>query len=144
MKMYKATDRIRVEVEIAGKDEDDRATVAFVLAPLTREQKTEVMGTFKMEGGKVVQSGVEMTMRAIKFALKDIEGVTDTDGKPYKLPLDAAGLVKDQALDDVLNIPVLSAVIVNGAMAMTRGVPTELVGEDGKKLPNVEVILDPK
>ncbi len=143
MKAFKSTDRIKIQVELIDSKKK-KTKAAFLLAPLTKDQKVAVVGSFKMEGGKVIQSGITMTLMAIKFALKGIEGVEGADGAPYKLSFDAEGNLDDNTLDDILNIPVLSAVIINGAMAMTKGVPTELVDDAGVKLPNVEVVLDPK
>lgn len=103
-KIYRQKDRKKVQI-------DD---IIVTLAPLSLENRSHAQALL-IEGQKkqdvlMLSEAIYYTIRA---SLKEIEGVTDIDDKPYKLEFEKGGLLKKECLLDLLNMecsPKLQAV----------------------------------
>ena len=133
MKIYSPKDRVRVTVD----------GVSFLFSPLTMKQKAEVMGCLTVKSGNMVQDRWEMVRLALKYSLKGVEGLEDSEGKPWALALDSEG-VAQESLDDLSNLSDKADLLFSAALQMTTGIPTQLIDGDGKPYEGVEVKLDPK
>ena len=135
-KIYKRSDRIAVQI-------DD---ITVRLAPLTFDQKNEIQQSMLDGRSKndlaALSKGITLAM---KYSLRGIEGVQDSDGQPYKLALDEAGNLTDSCIDDLLNLESKEKLTLV-CMSLLRGIPeqfTDMVGvsfvattSEGSKVPN--------
>ncbi len=128
---------------LAGTPDPDKR-LTFILSPLSAKQKSEVMSYVSTDSGKMVQSTYEMGLAAIRFSLKGIEGLFDGD-KPYEIPL-KDGIVTDEGLDVILNLPVGKVLMeTSRKLAGSSGIPKQIIDDrTGAPMPNVEVIISPK
>lgn len=119
--------------------------VVFVLAPLTRLQKGEVLSCVNVKAGQIIEDSMAMSGKAIRFALKGVEGLLNADGTEYKLALDAGGVVTDEALDDLLNLDEASQVLITASLQLAgTGISDKLKTRIGGSLEHVVVVKDPK
>ena len=91
MVIYRVTDRIPVKL-------DDNITI--MISPLSGLQKTAIMSSTKMKGGKAVSDGAAMISNTIKFCLKEIHGVDATFPNGDKFELE---FVNGELTEDSLN-----------------------------------------
>lgn len=89
-RIYRTTDRIPLDFGEGLK---------ITISPLSRAQKQEVqqllLNTSKM---------VEGAALAIKYSVKDIEGVENFDGEQYQLNFNPDGSLTDDCVDELLNM----------------------------------------
>ena len=120
-KIYKRSDRVSVAI-------DD---ITVKLAPLTFDQKNEIQQCMLDGRAKndiaILSKGITLAMR---YSLKGIEGVQDTDGQPYKLTADTAGNLTDECIDDLLNLENKEKLTLV-CMALLRGIPDQFSDEKG-------------
>lgn len=89
MKIRKTTEKIAVKV----------GDLIFKISPLTFEQKCEIQSTL-MAGTAI--SILKASKLAIKYAVKDIDGLENVDGSKYEVKFDNIGL-SDETVDDLAN-----------------------------------------
>lgn len=127
-RIYRTTDRIPLQI-------DD---LKIKIAPLSSHQKMEIQQT--MLDGQAQKSVEKITsgvLLALKYGLKEISGLEDSDGNPYKLQFDEAGMLTDACLDDILNLEQKDKLILV-CSTLANGVPSEF------KLPGVSFIRPAK
>lgn len=113
-KIYRASDRIPVQI-------DD---ITVVIAPLTFNQKSELQ-SIMLSAKSDPMNAVKGARLAIKFAVKEVRGLEDIDGKEYKITTDDSGLISDESVDDLLNIqeqPKLIALCTQLIAGMPKGI----------------------
>lgn len=137
---------IEKRLEELDKAPAPQKRICFVLSPLTRIQKSEVLACVSVKGGQLLEDSMAMSAKAIKFSLKAVEGLENQDGTPYVLALGPDGTVTEEALDDLLNLDEASQVLMAASMNLAgTGLPDELRSRvGGNVLENVVVIKDPK
>jgi len=129
MKVYKMSDRIKVKIE----------DITLHISPLNLEQKADIGNDLvDFQVTKDVRSYSKAIVKAVCFALKDIEGVEDSDGQ-FKLRFDENGNVDIEDVELLLNSD-LSDKIGASCMAFINSIPKEIRGEDGKPLEGVEIL----
>lgn len=89
MKIRKTTEKIPVQI----------GELKFKISPLTFEQKCDIQNVL-MAGTTI--SILKASKLAIKYAIKDIEGLENSDGTKYEVKFDEIGLC-DEAVDDLAN-----------------------------------------
>lgn len=126
MIVYKKTDRIKVQL----------GELTISLAPLTFREKSAVQDAIQ----KDAMSG---SIEAIKFAVKDIEGLCNVDGSKYELQFDGDKL-SDETVDDLSNIGGIESLFI-AALNLMNSVPNEFVNPmTGKKLEGIEIVREEK
>lgn len=110
--IYRTSDRIKVKI-------DD---IVLTLAPLNYHQKSRVQNLI-LEKGQM--GALDSTKLAVKYALKDIEGVETLDGAKYKLEFGEDGL-SDECLDDLFNLE-QTMKLSSICMSLLNGVPKEFI-----------------
>jgi hypothetical protein len=128
-KVFRRTDRITVKV-------DD---LTIKLSPLSLDQKNEIQTEFIQ--GRTLASPRHLTngtVLALRYALKDLQGVVDADDKPYELSFEG-GMVTDQCIEDLMNLEISDKLVAICA-TLANGVPREFTGPNGKKLEGVEIV----
>lgn len=125
VKIYKTTDRLSVKID----------SLKFKLAPLSFDQKAEIQ-SYLISGEAMAV--VKAAKLAIKYSVKDIQGVENLDGSPYELEMEN-GSVSDSCIDDLLNIDQdgkLSLVCTS----MLQGIPTDFVDpQSGEKVKGISI-----
>lgn len=94
MIIYRLTDRIPVRI----------GEVTFWLAPLSASQKSELLSLITVKQGEERVKPMELSVRAIQFALKKIEGVQDASGETYELLVGEDGYVTRECVEEVLGL----------------------------------------
>lgn len=89
MKIRKTTDKVSVKIN----------DLVFKISPLTFDQKCSVQ-TLLASGGAA--SILKASKLAIKYAVKDVEGLQNQDGSKYEVKFDEEGL-SDETIDDLSN-----------------------------------------
>lgn len=112
-RIYKTTDRIAIRI-------DD---ITVKISPLSLIQKNQIQ-QIMLEGQKTSDLAKlsEGLILALKFCLKAMDGVTDSDGNPYPLKFDG-DMLSDECVNDLMNMN-QSAKLVQVCSAMASGVPT--------------------
>lgn len=112
-RIYRTTDRIKLKI-------DD---IIVTISPLSASQKAEI-NTYHMDFAKGnIESATNAVVTAMKYAIKDIEGVEDADGKPYELEFDGDYL-SDDCVSDLLNLE-LNGKLQTVACSLANGVPND-------------------
>lgn len=89
MKIRKTTEKIPVKV----------GDLTFKISPLSFEQKCDIQNVL-MAGTAI--SILKASKLAIKYAVKEIEGLENVDGSKYEVKFDEQGL-SDEVIDDLAN-----------------------------------------
>lgn len=130
IKVYRANSRVSVQIGDA----------IFKLAPLSQDQKVQLMQYVSMDGGSRVENLAKMSFMACKFCLKDVSGISFEDGSEYKLELDADGLVSDKSVSELMNSEISQELLV-ACQSFMQGIPKQIVNPStGKKFDNVEIL----
>ena len=125
-KIYRLSDRIKLKV-------DD---LEVTIGPLSIHQKAAV------EGVASSSSLIKASIEAMKYAIKDIKGLTDKDGKPYSLQRDEAGDLTEDTLNDLFNLE-NSYKLVAISLNLVNSIPDEFIDVNtGKPLEGVEFVVD--
>jgi hypothetical protein len=132
-KIYRTSDRIKIQI-------DD---VVVTISPLSYHQKMDAQsdianGQLKKDFN-LMNSGI---IKSLKYAIKDVKGLVDAKGKPYKLEF-IDGVLSEQCVDDIFNIE-LHKKLTMVCAALMSGVPSEFTDQDGNKIEGVEIISDTK
>jgi len=132
MRVHTSADTIAVKIE----------DVTITFKPLTYAQKKHVCGCVSQKGASVIEDRMEMVRLAIKYSVKDVDGLTvGADAKPYTVTLGADKCLDEETIDNLMNIEGIVEALTNGSLRLATGGPfTELVGEDGNALEGVTVI----
>ncbi len=133
-RIYKRTDRICVKI-------DD---ITVKIAPLTLHQKAEIQHAMILGRTKTdIKEASKGIALAVKYGVKGIDGVQDSDGNPYQLKMDSEGNLSDEAVDDLLNLEMTQKLVMI-CSGMVNGVQTSFTDSDGKALDGVEIVDTPK
>lgn len=130
MIIYRLTDRIPVKI----------AKLTFWIAPLSFEQKSNLLDCKKMEAGKEVVDGGKRAKLALQYAIKKVDGLKCSDGTDYALKMDEAGNLSDESVDELSGLNCLGPLVsvclglMNGVSDMkVEGVEINLKGVVSEK-----------
>lgn len=150
MKVLKRSDRIKVtifdpEFKAEKPGETAPALLSFYLAPLTLTQKGEIKDCRSMKSGVLVQDGLKAAMLAVKYALKDVDGLEDSEGKAFELAFEKEDreTLAEACVNDLMNIE-LSTVLMLACTNLINNVYAKLTYPDGIEIPNVSVEIGAK
>ncbi len=116
------------------------ADLIFHISPLPYAVKTEVVATMSKASGVHIENVANATQLLVKHAVKKVEGLCDINGDEYKLECNEDGTLKDECVDDLLNIEVNSD-LADALNNFIRGVPSKLVDQaTGEELKSVKII----
>ena len=133
IKIYRSTDRVKLEI-LDGKD-----AIIIEVAPLTKDQKSDISSTAAMQSGEQITNITQATAKLLKYSIKGIEGLEFADGSKYQLEFDK-GMLKDHCVDELLNLEV-SDVLIGSLYNFLSGVPTKLINQQTQEaLENVRII----
>lgn len=107
---------------------------------LTMAQKATIIE--KLTATDNPLSLMEASHFAVKYGVKSIEGVTLSDGKPYKLTMEGQ-ILADSCVEEILCLP-QSDKIQGACFALLKGISNPLVDGNGRQIPGVEVISTSK
>lgn len=128
-KIYKRTDKIKLKID----------EVIVTISPLSLSQKSEVQ--VLMNAGvtnRDIKSMQEGVVLILKYGLKDIEGLTDSDGRPYKLEFEN-DILKDECIEDLFNIE-LHHKLVNVCSSLLKGISNKITDSLGNPIEGVEFV----
>ncbi len=124
-KVYRTSDRIRVKI----------GGLVFTISPLSFDQKSEIQA-LAISGDMV--KALDSAKMAVKYAVKDVEGLEDSDG-PYKLELDDSGITED-SLDVLFNTEVQDNLAFT-CLNLLKSIPKEFINpHTGEKLEGVSIV----
>jgi hypothetical protein len=127
MIIHKITDRIKVKI----------GEITFHLSPLSWDQKQDIVSDAKLVEGKPTNRN--STYKCLKYAVKNIEGVTLADGSPYVVQLEN-NVLSDECVEDLLNLELSNKLII-ACYSMVQGVPSKIINPvTGQILEGVEIV----
>ncbi len=129
-RIYRLTDRIKVKI-------DD---ITVTIRPLSKDEKAEIQQS--VIKGRAKGDFVEATrgiVLALKYAVKGIDGLIDSDDKPYQLQFDEHKNLTDDCVSELLNMEVTGKLTMV-CISLANKIPDEFVDENGIKLEGVDVI----
>lgn len=89
MKIRKTTEKVPVKI----------GELTFKISPLSFEQKCDIQNLLAAGGSTSILKASKL---AIKYAVKDVEGLENHDGSKYEVKFDEIGL-SDETIDDLAN-----------------------------------------
>ena len=127
-KIYRLSDRINLKV-------DD---LEIVIGPLSIHQKASVEEVNASSG--LIKASIE----AMKYAIKDIKGLQDSEGNDYELQREEDGSLAEETLNDLFNLE-NSYKLIAISLNLLNNVPDEFIDVNtGRPLEGVEFIVDKK
>jgi len=132
--IYRKSDRVRVKID----------GVTFSLAPLSAHQKAEIQAAM-LNGRRNmdIKEATQGVVLALKYSIKDVDGVFNTDGTPYRLQLDENKCLSEECVDDLLNLEITEKLSLV-CSSLIRKIPDEFTNEKGEKMEGVEIVKTPK
>jgi len=107
------------------------------ISPLSQIHKAEINELLSSGDLKKTMQGTSL---AIKYSLKDIDGIKNADGTKYVLDKDKDGNLESNIIDDLMNAP-FSSELVLVAFNLLNGIPTEFIDpETGEKIKGVDYV----
>jgi len=128
-RIYRRTDRIEIKVR----------DIVVKIAPLTVHQKTEIQQAM-LNGARNsdIKEKTRGTLLALKYAVKDIQGVQESDGSPYVLSFEGEFLT-DDCVNDLFNLEIARELTMVCA-GLINGIPSEFTDQFGNKIEGVEFV----
>jgi len=130
IKILRVTDRVQVKI----------GEVTVSLAPLTMFQRQELLAHVEQSDGQDVNDIRKATVMALKYSVKDIEGIEDMDGNKYELSFGSDKCLTDDCVLELLNTEI-SDKMIHSSYSMIYGLPTEIKDHEGNKVEGVEVVV---
>lgn len=129
MKVYSLTDRVHIKI----------GEVVVAISPLSFKQKMEIQAEMiKFESEKDVNALMEGSFKALKYAVKGVEGLTGSKGK-YELSFED-GVLADNCVEELMNIEI-GQTLTSICIGLINGVPREIINPMTKKpLEGVKII----
>lgn len=127
-RIYRTSDRIRIKID----------GLIVTVSPLNYHQKAEIETYLIGFARGDVSLAAKAMVSAVKYSLKDIEGVEDADGKKYELEFED-GVVSDDCVSDLLNLDI-STKLQSTCTAFLHGVPKSFHDQNGEPLEGVEFL----
>lgn len=128
--IYRTSDRIKVKI----------GEITVKLSPLSYMQKNEVQTHLT---SKNVDGLLKGAACAVKYAVKDIQGVQDSDGREYELEFEGDSLSED-CLNDLFNFHE-SQNLTTICMTLLDGIPKQFMDlQTGKPIKGVSIVKDGK
>lgn len=128
-RIYKCSDRIPIRI-------DD---IVIKISPLTADQKSEIQALMiqgRLKGD--IKAASRGTALAIKYGVKDVSGIEDGSGVPYKLSFEG-GVLTDECVDDLLNLDCVEKMTFV-CISLLKKIPKEFTDHEGKVLEGVEFV----
>lgn len=127
-KIYRLSDRI--PLKIGG--------LTIKVGPLTFAQKADVQA--ELAKGSTISS-MAAARKSIQYGLKEIDGLIDPQGNPYKLEIQD-GAISDVCMDELMNIKeneYLAVICLN----LLNGIPDAFIDlVTGKPLEGVQIVAE--
>jgi hypothetical protein len=131
----------RYAIEIAHGEEK----LLFIFSQLDYFSRNEIsILTTSYEGGKLSMNVGLAVFYNLKYALKEVRGFSDSEGKPYKLEFEQGReVLTDKCINELLATPIQNELIL-AARDLGSNVPDEILDPiTNKKIEGIEVI-DPQ
>lgn len=126
-RIYKTSDRIKVKVD----------GLVFIISPLSFDQKAEIQA---LAASGDLYKGLQAAKLAVKYAVKDVEGLKDGEGE-YQPQLQD-NILDDQSLDDIFNLE-QNEKLAFACLNLLQSIPKEFMDpHTGNKLEGVSFVKE--
>ena len=127
--VFRPTDRITLKI----------GELTLKLAPLTFRQKAKLMSFTRNSGGEETTNGLEMIFQAIKYFIKDVDGLVDCEGNAIAVELDDNGELKEEYADMLLSADE-SPTLIQALTSFMVKISKDLTNPDtGEKIEGAQV-----
>lgn len=92
--IYKLSERVPVKI----------GPVTFLLAPLSTENQGKLLAYTSRDGGEEKVNGLSFARDAIKFCVKGVEGIENSDGSSYELEFDDNGDLTNECVSEIFQV----------------------------------------
>lgn len=128
-RIFKKSDRITVTVD----------GITVKLAPLTIHQKVEIQtAMFNGRQQADLKEATRGVVQSLRYSVKGIDGVEDSDGNPYTLKFEGDVLTEECA-DDLMNLEITQKLTMVCA-GLLNGIPKEFTDQFGNALEGVQLV----
>lgn len=120
----------RIKIDIGG--------LVFTISPLTYDQKTEIQ-VLAAQGG--IKNGLDAARLAVKYAVKDVNGLEELDGSEFRPQVDTDG-VSNEDLDVIFNLEQCDKLSF-ACLNLLQSVPREFINpHTGEPLEGVKFVKE--
>lgn len=112
-KLYRRTARIKIKIE----------DITVTISPLTQDEKAEIQTEMLGYAKGNIKAGARGVFLCLKYAVKDVSGIEDSDGNPYALKFEDKTL-SDESVNDLLNME-LTEKLTQVCSSLTNGIPKD-------------------
>ena len=123
-KIYRTSDKLPVKIQ----------DITFKISPLTFQHRSEIQSHLSKAQDDFNEASIG-SFKAIKYAVKEIDGVENYDGSDYKLEFED-NVLTDDCVNDLLNLEVF----LDLANSLIHGVPEHILGPDGKPVKGISLL----
>lgn len=127
------------------REEGEPILCVFYLAPLTNAQKEEIKNCRELKQGVMVVDGMKVSLLSMKYALKEFEGLEDSEGNEYKLAFtdEAKEALTDECVEELMNLQI-SNVFAMASTNLLHSTYDKLALPGGMEMPGTKVELGVK
>ena len=105
------------------------------ITPLTQEQKSQIIALMTLADGQKEADIIAQGSMAMRYSIKDIEGIKTLDGKKYKLRFRKDGTLTDECVAELVNMThgekalvACYQLMLNPSKVKVQGVEVDLKG----------------
>ena len=78
--------------------------VTIWVSPLSYDQKVSLSTQTKMVSGHETVDAVKVAFLCLKYSIKEIDGIKNSDGSDYSVALDASGVATDECISELMQM----------------------------------------
>lgn len=112
MKIYRTSDRIPVKI----------GELTFWLSPMSWGHRAEIVALARKQAGIDATDANKAGFLTLKYTIKEIEGLENSDGSPYVCEYEQSGCLTDDCVDDLYQLDILPQLVQVGGMFL-NGLP---------------------
>lgn len=128
--VYRSTDRVTLKI----------LDVTFKIKPLSYQEKMDISSEIWNHDGAKKENSITSARKIMKYAIKEVDGVSYPDGTTFELRFDENNHLTDECTEELSNMEISSELIVS-LYSFVKGVPKEILNPvDGKKMENVMIV----
>ena len=132
MIIYTQQDRIKISIH----------EVDLIVKPLSYKEKINWSNCITNSGGSQNENALTGLGLLLKFSLKEIHGITYSDGTAFTLEFDEANNLTDECIDNLMNLE-MTTDLITVMYSLLKGIPTEMKDASGNLIDYIKIVPMP-
>jgi len=112
--------------------------VSLTVKPLSYKEKLNWSNCISSQSGSQSENAMIGLALLLKSSLKNIEGITYSDGTPFALEFDEAGGLSDECVENLLNLE-MTTDLITVMYSLLRGIPNEIKDSSGNIIDYIKI-----